>query len=197
MGTGRGKVIDGSIASRVELTGIVGRGGSDREDQHRKQIMGVGRIVEVDAYGGAEARSETPAGSRAAPATEPLPSDSDAVDYGRGGGPCQLTRPGAEPGVRNDAQSSDKLIHDPSGGIEGLSALLDLDFRQQLLDDAVEVLSVVRQLGGDSKSYVRERRAAVRHIVSEIYSPPRDAGGNIVTRVAMYSRLCVGSYYKG
>ena len=129
MGTGRGKVIDGSIASRVELTGIVGRGGSDREDQHRKQIMGVGRIVEVDAYCDAEARSETPAASRAAPATEPLPSDPDAVDYGRGDGPCQLTRPGAEPGVRNDAQSSDKLIHDPSGGIEGLSALLDLDFR--------------------------------------------------------------------
>ena len=39
---------------------------SNRADQRRESIMGGGRIAKVDITGGAEARSETPAGSKAA-----------------------------------------------------------------------------------------------------------------------------------
>ena len=46
-------------------------------------------------------------------------------------------------------------------------------YAEQMHDDASEVLNLVKQLGGDSAKYVKERRRAVRHLVSEIYSPPR------------------------
>ena len=36
-----------------------------------------------------------------------------------------------------------------------------------------EILILVRNLGGDSAKYPRERSRAVRAVVSEIYSPPR------------------------
>ena len=51
--------------------------------------------------------------------------------------------------------------------------MLDLGHREQLRADASEVLSVLLQLGGDRSRYVRERRRAVKHLVSEIHSPPR------------------------
>ena len=34
-------------------------------------------------------------------------------------------------------------------------------------------MQLLNQLGGDGSRYIRERKRAVKHIVSEIYSPPR------------------------
>ena len=39
--------------------------------------------------------------------------------------------------------------------------------------DDREILSLLRQLGGNGKNYVRDRNSSVRRLVSEIYSPPR------------------------
>ena len=36
-----------------------------------------------------------------------------------------------------------------------------------------EILSVIKALGGNAGQYKRERKAAMRAVVSEIYSPPR------------------------
>ena len=36
-----------------------------------------------------------------------------------------------------------------------------------------EILSIVHSLGGNTGKYRRERGRALRHVISEIYSPPR------------------------
>ena len=36
-----------------------------------------------------------------------------------------------------------------------------------------EILNVIRALGGNTGKYQRERRSAIKAVVSEIYSPPR------------------------
>ena len=39
--------------------------------------------------------------------------------------------------------------------------------------DDNEIMALIGQLGGSSSQYMRARRGAVKHLVSEIYSPPR------------------------
>ena len=67
------------------------------------------------------------------------------------------------PRVRDDARS---LL----GNLDGAINLLQYD---QAREDAEFAVAMVRLLGGDTKKYVRERRAALRHLVAEVYSPPR------------------------
>ena len=38
-----------------------------------------------------------------------------------------------------------------------------------------EVMSIIDSLGGNTSKYRRERRKAIRGIVSEMYVPPRDS----------------------
>ena len=40
-------------------------------------------------------------------------------------------------------------------------------------EDNDEILAVIKSLGGDHGKYRRERRRALRAVVSEVYSPPR------------------------
>ena len=57
----------GVNVSRLLSGRFVSGNGSDREGQHRKQIMGGGSIGEVDISDGVEPRSETPAGPKRRP----------------------------------------------------------------------------------------------------------------------------------
>lgn len=60
-----------------------------------------------------------------------------------------------------------------SDGGDELSDALNGLYREEMRKDDAEILSVICQLGGSSDRYLRERRRAAKHIVSEIYSPPR------------------------
>ena len=60
---------------------------------------------------------------------------------------------------------------EPEG--DDLSSILNGLYREQMQQDDAEILNLVRQLGGNGDRYLRERKTAVRHLVSEIYSPPR------------------------
>ena len=57
-----------------------------------------------------------------------------------------------------------------------LNALLEaltVDHRQRAARLNDEILELVGALGGSKQRYFRERRGAVKRLVSEIYSPPR------------------------
>ena len=51
--------------------------------------------------------------------------------------------------------------------------MLHRDEKQEVRDTNQEILAVIRSLGGDRGRYRRERKRAIKHVVSEIYSPPR------------------------
>ena len=57
--------------------------------------------------------------------------------------------------------------------MRAIMSVLQRDERQAVADAEREILSVFRSLGGDGPKYKRERRRALRAVVSEIYSPPR------------------------
>ena len=50
---------------------------------------------------------------------------------------------------------------------------LTLDQRQRADEMNMEILQLVDAMGGSKSKYARERRGAVKRLVSEIYSPPR------------------------
>ena len=67
---------------------------------------------------------------------------------------------------------------DESGEEDGTQTVMNLCSADESLAAAVammdlEILSIVRQLGVDQKSYRRERNKQLRNLVSEIYSGPR------------------------
>ena len=47
------------------------------------------------------------------------------------------------------------------------------DEKQEVREANQEILAVIRSLGGGQGGYRRERKRALRHVVSEIYSLPR------------------------
>ena len=66
------------------------------------------------------------------------------------------------------------LIEDkPDTDLNKLTALLQRDEKLEIQDANREILAVIRSLGGDRGRYRREGKRAIRHVVSEIYSPPR------------------------
>ena len=73
-----------------------------------------------------------------------------------------------------------------------LEKVLNLLYRDQARDDAAEVMQVIGQLGGDKSRYSRERRRAVRHLVSEIYSPPRVTAAATMVAVATAALAAAG-----
>ena len=146
----------------------------DREDQRRKLIMGGGPIGELDASGGDGPRTPFPLRSKAGPVVEPSerPGIPRAVDgcARASSGDCSSRQP-----VLVDDGNSGSAI-DPSdadGGLCDLEKVLNGLYRDQVREDVGEILQVVKQLGGSSAKYLRERKRAVKQIVSEIYSPPR------------------------
>ena len=57
--------------------------------------------------------------------------------------------------------------------VENLMSLVTDEVREQVNEANVEILNVIRQLGIGGKAYRRERKAGIKAIISEIYSPPR------------------------
>ena len=66
------------------------------------------------------------------------------------------------------------LIEDkPDTDLIDLMALLQRDEKREVQEANQEILAVIRSLRGSQGKYRRERKRALRHVVSEIYSPPR------------------------
>ena len=122
---------------------------------------GVRRAIGVSAD---EALAETPAKEQAL-------GDSDGEDADEG-----IEEPAEE---LYSPMSVDVLeAEEESGEEDGARAVINLCEADVQLTEAVvlmnlEILSIVRQLGADTKKYRRERNRQVRHLVSEIYSGPR------------------------
>ena len=57
--------------------------------------------------------------------------------------------------------------------LKELFSVTTRDVVAQVSEHNSEFLSAIRALGGDTGKYKRERKTAVRAVVSEIYSPPR------------------------
>ena len=80
------------------------------------------------------------------------------------------------PGVRCDGGGN------VDGGLEELERCLNLLHRGYVQDESREVLQILRQLGGDGQRYMKERKRAIRQIVSEyIFPASRDGGSKVVT----------------
>ena len=185
------------VASRVELTVAKGRGGSDRAGRS----PGCGPIGELDSSGGDELRTEHPAVPKAAPATESH-GNLDTVDYERGDcsrevrhrhvdlQPGRVAEP-AMPAALVDRSCFDvhpylcfsdmtsAPLHlvgvdtDPEVELRELIGNMTRDAKLEIEEANTDILSVIRALGGNETKYKRERRSAMRAIVSEVYSAPR------------------------
>ena len=57
--------------------------------------------------------------------------------------------------------------------LKELFNVMTRDAVAQVKEHDSEILSVIKVLGGNVGQYKRERKAAMRAVVSEIYSPPR------------------------
>ena len=75
-----------------------------------------------------------------------------------------------EPGMEIDMMHNE---NDNDFDLNRLLNALDQDQAKQMKEMNDEILSLVRDLGGNGNKYRRERGKAFRAIVSEIYSPPR------------------------
>ena len=67
----------------------------------------------------------------------------------------------------------DLIEQNPDMELKELKAVLTRDAWQQVKECEVEIMSVIKALGGNGVKYQRERRRAVKAVVSEVYSPPR------------------------
>ena len=65
------------------------------------------------------------------------------------------------------------VVEAPEQDLKELFSIMTRDAVAQVKEHNREILSVVRALGGDAGKYKRERKTAIRAVVSEIYSPPR------------------------
>ena len=90
------------------------------------------------------------------------------ADDGRRGGSGEIDRrqaPGDPLEPKRAVESED--------GLGELHNILTKDFISQLSDINAEIMSVIDAMGGDKHSYIRERKKSLKHMVAEIYSPPR------------------------
>ena len=61
-----------------------------------------------------------------------------------------------------------------------------------------EIISLVRQLGGSSRGYRRERAKQTKQLVAEIYSaPPRHEGPQVAAPPEVAGRIRVGHHHGG
>ena len=61
----------------------------------------------------------------------------------------------------------------PETDLQELMAVMQRDERIEIAEHDREIIGIVKSLGGDGGKYRRERKRAIRQVVSEIYSPPR------------------------
>ena len=66
-------------------------------------------------------------------------------------------------------EDSDAIEND----LKDLLAVLTRDVRDEVKKDEADIIATIRAMGGCAQSYRRERRRAVKAMVSEVYSPPR------------------------
>lgn len=158
-----------------------GRNWTDREGQHRKQIMGKGRIVQRAS----DSRTDDPVVPKAATARE-TSRPRLAFDGERGSTTCVTGPPIAHdceyPGrggfcdpafLRRDAGNDEQIDKAHDLDLRDIARLYDVVERSDARESHSYVLSLISSLGGDSRRYHRVRARAARAIVSEVYSPPR------------------------
>ena len=56
--------------------------------------------------------------------------------------------------------------------LKELFSVMTRDTVAQVKEHNEEILNVIHAIGGDTGKYQRERRTAIKAVVSEIYSPP-------------------------
>ena len=171
-------------ASHVGLKTARGRDGSDREGRATED----GPIDEVDAYGGAESRTESSAVPKAAPAVESRSGVLDAIAYERGGNQRfgrhrevtvlqeRVGELGSNATVMGEtvAQTHPCLAFgglkedvpllistaqtDPDVEMRELLSSMSRDAKSEIEEDEKDILALVRSMGGDQRRYKRERR---------------------------------------
>lgn len=149
--------------------------------------MGSGPIGEVVTSGGAESRTEFPATPKAASAPRPHSSDpkinqvfGERVAGQRGtqtvfdqGGAGYLSIGMPKPSFVDNSAFSIAMKGEDESELRDLMSNLTRDIANdvKLLDN--DILSVVRSMAGDLGKYRRERKQALKAIVSEVYPAPR------------------------
>ena len=73
----------------------------------------------------------------------------------------------ADPGMDID------VVDSPEIELAELLNVVTRDVREEIKEHERDIIGVVRALGGSASKYRRERRAALRAVVAEIYSLPR------------------------
>ena len=102
------------------------------------------------------------------PGRSPPPADDAGGAETRDGA---VWHPGVEAVV---APSMDvDIVETQEDDLKELFNVMTRDAVDQVRDHDREILSVIKVMGGNVGQYKRERKAAMRAIVSEIYSPPR------------------------
>ena len=103
--------------------------------------MGLGLIGELDASGDGP-RTLPPVRPKAATASNPQNSSPDDAPV------CVADQ--STPGSVDQVESEDSELME-------LIQALDKSYVERLRDDTVEIMAVLRQLGGNGRQYVRER----------------------------------------
>ena len=65
------------------------------------------------------------------------------------------------------------LVEETDNDLKAIMAVMRRDEKAEIQEANAEMMAVIRSLGGDHHRYGRERRKALKAVVSEIYSPPR------------------------
>ena len=106
----------------------------------------------------------------------PTSSSAPAPVYRESGAVLPPTEEAGQAETHEDIAS----VPNPDAGMDidlvemqALMAVLRRDEKEAVAECEREIMSVFRSLGGDSPKYKRERKRALRAVVSEIYSPPR------------------------
>ena len=182
-----------SEARHVKSKGTNGKGGTDREGRRRKQIMGVGPIGELDAFGGDGPRTLFPPRPKAATAPH-APGSPMTVDRVRAeqtsSGEQRVVNQPMTPTAFDQGEACYSSISVPKrvgasvfsiemkgDDEEEMRTLMDnltRDLSQDVKQLNHEILSIVRSMGGNVGQYKRERRKGIKAVVSEIYSAPRN-----------------------
>ena len=141
----------------------------DAEAKEEENILGGQRVVAqeipewIDVPNGEQApttplqnRFDNLPGSASAPLLQP--SGSSDVDVDPEYSP---TTPASEAGAPEDVEM-DEFV-----------GLLAKEEQEEVGECNREIMKVVKGLGGNGRSYIRERRSAVNRIIAEVYSGPR------------------------
>ena len=80
----------------------------------------------------------------------------------------------AQPEPRMDGgMDIDMIDEKPETDLKELLAVMHRDEKDEIFEANAEILAIVKSLGGNQAGYRRERRKAIKAVVSEIDSPPR------------------------